>query len=106
MRPPMFQTAFKQNYTRNAYGDFSTTTETELICHFRRRDDQVSGTGNETIQSDAMAWFEPDSGVQKEDILKINGEFYRVERIIEARKLRDPELQFIKTELLRYGTIS
>lgn len=106
MKPPMLHTAYKVTTTRNAYGDFIASGETALPCHFRYITEQVSGVGNETIQSDAMAWFEPDSGVQKEDILKIDGEHFRVERLIKARKLRDTRVQFLKVELLKYGTIS
>ena len=53
-----------------------------------------------------MAWFEPDSGVEKEDVLLIDNENFRVERVIKARRLRDSSVQFIKVELLKYGLIS
>jgi len=106
MKPPMRQTAIKHNYTRNAYGDFIRSTEEEMPCHFRYIVDQVSDTNNEQTQSDAQAWFEPDSGIEKKDILEIDGEFFRVERLIKGRRLRDTEVQFIKTELQRYGVIS
>lgn len=106
MRPPMHQTAKKQVTSRNAYGDYSVSSTTTLKCHFRRITEAVTGSSNETTQSDAMAWFEPDAGIEENDILEIHGEFYRVERLIKARKLRNPTVQFIKTELLKYGTIS
>jgi hypothetical protein len=51
-------------------------------------------------------WFEPDSGVDKKDIIKFEGLHYQVEKVSQARRLRNPEVQFIKTELRRYGTIS
>lgn len=102
----MFQTAYKVTTTRNAYGDYVASGEVALKCHFRYITEQVTDSDNETIQSDAMAWFEPDSGVDRKDILKIDGEHFRVERVIKARKLRDPNVQFIKVELLKYGVIS
>lgn len=106
MRPPMLHTAYKVTITRNAYGDFLPSGETALKCHFRYITEQVTATNNETIQSDAMAWFEPDSGVNRKDIIKFDGEHFRVERVIKARRLRDPNVQFIKVELLKYGVIS
>ena len=106
MRPPMNHTAYKVTTTRNAYGDFLPSGETALKCHFRYITEQVTSTSNEQIQSDAMAWFEPDSGIEKEDIIKFEGEHFRVERVIKARRLRDPSVQFIKVELLKYGVIS
>ena len=102
----MFQTAYKVSYTRNAYGDFVAGAETKLKCHFRHISEAVSGVSNETVQADALAWFEPNADINREDILKIEGTHWRVERLIKARKLRDLSVQFIKVELLKYGTIS
>lgn len=106
MKPPMLFTAYKVSYTRNAYGDYIATGEVGLACHFRYINQVVLGENNETMQSDAMAWFEPDSGVGKGDILKIDGEHFQVERVIKARRLHSPNVEFIKVELRHYGIIS
>ena len=106
MKPPMRHTAYKVTTTRNAYGDYVASGSVALPCHFRNITEQVTSTSDETIQGDAMAWFEPDSGVEKGDILFIDDQHFRVERVIKARRLRDPAVQFIKTELLFYGVIS
>lgn len=98
--------AYKVAYTRNAYGDYTATTSTALQCHFREINEQTTTENSEYIQSDAMAWFEPDSGVDRKDILKIEGMHYRVERVIKARKLRSTNVEFIKCDLLKYGPIS
>lgn len=105
MKPPMLHTAYKANTSRNAYGDYSFTTGTALACHFRYITDLVTGD-NQQIQSDALAWFMPDSGVVKGDIIKFDNEYWMVERVTKARKLRDPNVQFIKCELFKYGVIS
>jgi predicted nuclease of restriction endonuclease-like RecB superfamily len=105
MKPPMLHTAYKATTTRNAYGDYVSTGETALACHFREITNVLTEL-DEVIQSDAMAWFEPDSGVEKLDILKIYGTYYRVEKVTKARRLRNPNVLFIKTELLKYGAIS
>lgn len=102
----MLHTAYKITSTRNAYGDFVTSTEVAHKCHFRYITEQVSSSSNETIQSDAMAWFEPDSGIGKKDIILFDDEYFRVERVTRARRLRTPAVQFLKVELLRYGQIS
>ncbi len=106
MKPPMMHIAYKVTTTRNKYGDFLPSGETALKCHFRYITEQVSSTNDETIQVDAMAWFEPDSGIGRKDIIKFEGEHFRVERVIKARRLRNPTVQFIKVELLKYGVIS
>lgn len=104
--PPMFHTAYKVTSSRNAYGDYTSSGETTLKCHFRVINGLVTGGANEEIQSDALAWFEPDSGVVKGDIIKFEGTHYRVERLTEARRLRNTSILFIKTDLLKYGVIS
>ena len=102
----MLYTAYKVNATRNAYGDFVAAGETSLPCHFRYITQAVLGENNETVSSDALAWFEPDSGIVRGDILKIDNEHFQVERITKARRLHSPTVQFIKVELRRYGIIS
>lgn len=103
--PPMVHTAYKVTTSRNAYGDYTATGETALNCHFRYITEQII-EDNEQIQCDAMAWFEPDSGINRKDIIKFEGEHFIVERVIKARRLRKPNVVFIKVELLKYGVIS
>lgn len=102
---PMHQTATKVTSTRNAYGDYVAGARTDLVCHFRYITN-LDISDNESIQSDAMAWFEPDSGVVKGDILIIDGEGFIVEKLTKARRLRNPVVLFLKTELKRYAVIS
>lgn len=106
MKPPMHQTAYKVTMSRNAYGDYTASGTTTLACHFRNITDIVTTTGNEYVNADAMAWFEPDAGVVKGDVLQIDGEHWRVERLTKARRLRSNDVQFLKVELLRHGVIS
>lgn len=105
MKPPMLHTAYKVDMSRNAYGDFIASGDTALRCHFREISTQIIDN-NEVIESDAMAWFEPDSGIEKNDIIKFDSVFWQVERLTKARRLRQPAVQFIKVELRRYGDIS
>jgi len=106
MRPPMNHTAYKVTTTRNAYGDFTASGETALKCHVRIITFHNSTNADETTDSDALMWFEPDSGVVKQDIIKFEGTHYRVDRVVEARRLRSPAVQFLKVELMKYGVIS
>ena len=106
MKPPMRHTAYKVATTRNAYGDYIAGAKTAIICHFREITDLVTSTSNEAINCDAMAWFEADSGIIKGDILIIESQGYKVEKLIKARRLHSVEVQFIKTELTKYGVIS
>jgi hypothetical protein len=106
MKPPMRHTAYKVTSTRNAYGDYVAGAKTAIVCHFRNVSNIVTTNGSEAFQSDAMAWFEPDSGIVKNDVLIIDDDGWIVERVIKARKLRDSSVQFIKVDLMKYGVIS
>ena len=106
MKPPLRHTAYKVTTTRNVFGDYVAGVQTALPCHFRYITDLVTGSGNETIESDAMAWFNPDSGIEKGDILVIYSRGYMVENVIEAPRLRSTAIQFIKVTLSKYGIIS
>jgi len=106
MKPPMLYTAYKLAYTRNSYGDYVTAAETELVCHYRYIINHISDTNNEIEQSDAMAWFEPNSGVELKDIIRIEDNHFRVEKITEGKTFRTNNVQFLKVELQTYGVIS
>lgn len=101
MKPPMLHTAYKVTKVRNKYGDYEGNDQTALPCHFREITALIDGLAD-TIQSDALAWFEPESGVVKGDVISFEDTLYKVERLTKARKLRSTNVEFIKTELMRY----
>lgn len=106
MKPPLNNVAYLVSTTRNAYGDYTLSTEAKIPCHFREITGLSTTANNEVVVSDAMAWFEADSEVVKGSILRIEDTYYRVERLTKARPLYNVNVRFIKTELLKYGEIS
>lgn len=102
----MLHQAYKVNYTRNAYGDYTASGSTSITCHFRYINEVITSNPNEQIQSDAMAWFEPDEDININDIILVDGNHYRVEKLIKARKIRSTVIVFRKAYLARYGVIS
>lgn len=98
----MLQTAYKVSKTRNKYGDLVGSSETAITCKFRVNNMLVETGNSNTYESDALAWFNSDSGVEEGDVIKYDNIFYKVERKIEARKLHSTTVQFIKVELNRY----
>jgi len=106
LKPPMLHTAYKLTTTRNKYGDYVSSDETELNCHFREITELQHNELADGVQSDAMAWFEPDSGIERGDVIKFESVYYKVERLTQARRLRSTAVQFIKVSLMKYGPIS
>lgn len=106
MKPQMYHTATRQVYTHNAYGDKVVSSTSTEPCHFRYITNENTNQSNEYLVGDAMAWFEPDSSASEGDIYQIDGEFWKVKKVIKARRLNDPSVQFIKVVLDAYGAIS
>ena len=102
----MLQTCYKLTTSQNSYGDYTSTSETAIDCHFRYINQQIFDSNNQVIQSDAMLWTDIDSGIALKSIIKYEGEHYIVEKVTKARRLRETEVQFLKFELKRYGVIS
>lgn len=103
----MVHTAYKVNTSRNAYGDYvSDSTTTATPCHFRYITKEISGATDEVVSSTAMVWFMPDENVDKGDVIKVDDEYFKIESIIKARRLRNPAVLFLKCSLVKYGFIS
>jgi len=108
MMPDMPYTAYIVSATQNAYLEYTAGAETAVKCDFRRINEVTIGGNNQQIQSDAMAWFEPDVGIDQGTIIKFKGEHYRVIETIDGRDLEatGAPVIFIKTRLQKYGVIS
>lgn len=106
MKPPMLHTCYKVTTSRNSYGDYTASGQTAIDCHFRYINQQISDSNNQVIQSDAMLWVEPDSGIDRKTIIKFEGEHFIVEKVTKARRLRETDVQFLKCDLKKYGVIS
>ena len=104
MQPPMQMTAYKITTSRNAFGDHLLTTTTHpLPCHFRDMTTTQIGGTNETITTNALIWFSPDAGIIKNDIISVDGVYFKIDSVIKARRLRDSTILFLKCGLIKYG---
>jgi len=103
--PPLLHNITKINTTTDEYGGYVEGGSVALNCHFREITNTDITNNPQLAQSDAICWLEPDSGVVEKDILVFNSEYYRVEKVIKARRLRNPNVVFLKCELQRQGEI-
>jgi len=83
------------------YNNIRLTNGVSTFCHFR--DSQSTDiTGVEELEmSDAMAWFAGDENVHQGDSVTVGGDTYRIVRTIDARRLGDTTVQFVKCYLQR-----
>lgn len=83
----------------NIYGDEIPTGEgTEVSCRFRYITDLDRASNMEGINTaDAIVWFEPNVSIAEGDIIKIDGEYWRINRLIKARRMSSSDVLFYKT---------
>lgn len=98
----MVHTITRVTTNRNAYGDYIQTAVEDISCHFREINNTDATTAPEEAQSDALLWLDPTVAVVENDIFQFDGNYYRVERVTKARRLRNPNVVFIKCEMQRH----
>lgn len=82
--------------TTDKHGDQKQSASTSLKCKFRYISATDKQVNSEAFISEAMMWFTPDSGIVETNILKFDNQYWRVDRLVQARRLSDPTIQFLK----------
>jgi hypothetical protein len=88
----------------NAYGDQIFTSSGEYPCRFRyvtELDRNVNREGLET--ADAIIWFESTAPIKEGTIVSVDGYYWRVDRLIKARKLSGNTVEFLKALVKRHS---
>lgn len=89
--------ATKITVTRNFHGDFKDSKQNATYrCRLREnvlynKQNQMEGTN-----SDAMMWFAPNTPVAINDIFSVNGQYYKVIKVLNAIPLGSNRTAFIK----------
>lgn len=87
------------------YNNLRAINPVETTCWFREINNlDVAVPGREEESADAMAWFRPDESVNEGDLLTVAGKSYRIMQIVQARRLGETSIQFIKTYLERFDS--
>lgn len=95
----------KVSHTINEYGDYVYGAETDLACRFREINALNVGDHKELLNSDAIVHLLADSGVKLGDILEYGGAQYKIDEIVQARKV-GPNVEFIKCGLSKQRQVS
>lgn len=91
--------------TPDEYNDLRITNSTVTSCHFRDgRTLDSNLPAHEAEGADAMAWFRNSEVVNEGDILTVDGNSYRIIKVLKARRLGETRVQFIKTYLERFDS--
>lgn len=94
--------AYKHTVVRNAYGDMTSDGNvTTYHCRIRENSQLFKDGELEEVITDATAWFPTTTPITENDIFEIDSIYYRVYRILKAKRLGETDIQFKKVVLQR-----
>ena len=91
--------------SHNKYGEQTYESSEEIACKFREITEVSKFSNREDIQADALLWVEPETDINRGSIVKVEDQYYRVERLTKARKNTET-VQFIKCLLEKHKEVS
>ena len=98
----MEQTASLITTTRNQDGDQILSSTQDFKCRFRWITELDNISNREEMRSDALIWVQPDTDIQEDNIIKFDGDNFRVRKVTQARRLRGNKVYFLKCLLDKY----
>lgn len=83
--------------TTDKHGDQVLGDSEDVKCRFRYVTELDKASNREGLTTaDAIVWFEPDVTVQEGSIIKVENKYWRIDRLIKARKLENSTIYFLK----------
>jgi hypothetical protein len=82
---------------QDKYGDQLPTTSTSVKCRFRYITEVDKNSHMEGMDTnDAIIWFEPDANIAEGSIVEVDGLYWRIDRLIKARRMSGNTVEFLK----------
>ena len=82
----------------NKYGDQVPSTGESVKCRFRYITEVDKNMHMEGIETnDAIIWFEPTANIREGSIVSVDGAYWRIDRLIKARRLVGNQVEFLKS---------
>lgn len=80
------------------HGDQVVSSETDILCRFRyfTEIDQSGNREGLTTTADAIIWLAPELDVAEGTILYTDGKYWRVNRLVKARRMSGDTVEFLK----------
>ena len=89
--------------TINVYGDQISSGETNVMCRFRNITELDKTSNAEGVATaDAIVWFEPSVSIEEGSIIKVDGKYWRIDRLIKARRMSSSAILFYKALVKRH----
>jgi hypothetical protein len=92
--------------TRDAYGELvyanQSTTKGRILDHGAI----ILNDQKEEMLTDAIAWVAPTETVTTDTVLKYSGDYFRIIKIVRARRGGSTDVQFLKCYLQKYNAMA
>ena len=88
--------------TTDEFGDQNTSSETSIMCRFRYITDIDKNVNREALGSEAMIWLSPDLTVSEGNIIFVDGGYWRIQKLVKARKMSGTTIEFYKAFVTRH----
>lgn len=82
--------------SRDKHGDQVITSETDIKLRFRYITDVDKNVNRESLGSEAIIWLSPDLTLVEGDIIFAEDTYWRVQKLIKARKMSGNRVEFLK----------
>lgn len=83
--------------TTDGYGDQIPSIGESIMCRFRYFTEVDNNSHMEGVEaSDAIIWVEPTANVSEGSIILVDGSYWRINRLVKARRINDNTIQFLK----------
>lgn len=92
--------AYKITTGSNKFGERTVLSSPEIRIRFREILGIEQNNKMENPSCDAMAWTNPNDNLNKNDIIKVDSTYYKINKATKAKKLGSEVVQFVKCELL------
>ena len=92
--------------TRDVHGDLVYANSADTIyCRILDHIEIMTNDRKEQVQTDAIAWFGATAGVEMGDVLKDGDSWYRVAKLVKAKRGGENQVLFIKGFLMSSNPI-
>jgi len=89
--------------SKDKYGDQKQTSQASINCRFRYITEVDKGVNREGMEAfDAIVWVAPETAIEEGTILQIEDKYWRVNRLVRARRMTDSTIQFLKAFVKRH----
>ena len=88
--------------TQDKHGDQKQSSTEAISIRFRYITDVDKNVNREGMTSEAIIWCAPDTAIAEGSILLVEGVYWRVVRLVKARRMSGNEVQFLKAFVDRH----